>query len=348
MRRIQKKLYLSSKVLKSNYDVGKLVALEHQADTKALIRAGLQALDNGEDHAQDMLSWDLEKILSRCKVERSDRPYTEYSPEEALEAERKLLKSVERVECRIFEGETIKKAKEDPGESDLISANLTRADRRRGKNTVVEVDGWPVLKEGLVASQAPHPIQQEVKKPLFDHQKHCQVCGHKGKLMACLACPRAYHVGCSEISKSHGSLMQFRCPHHKCTECGQNSQQAGGLLYRCRKCEDAFCEKCMDFEGSLLLGNTLEDFEDLGYGRTDSAFYIECKLCRNKGQKQKMKKARPNSIAVEPITPSSMVFTGTTPSSAMSPTTPLSAYSNVFNGRASQKRKIEYVDLTEE
>jgi SWI/SNF-related matrix-associated actin-dependent regulator of chromatin subfamily A member 5 len=51
------------------------------------------------------------------------------------------------------------------------------------------------------------------------------------------------------------------------------------MLYRCRWCERAFCEDCLDFEKTKLLGETLKEFELLEYPWNENAYYVECPRC---------------------------------------------------------------------
>jgi SWI/SNF-related matrix-associated actin-dependent regulator of chromatin subfamily A member 5 len=54
---------------------------------------------------------------------------------------------------------------------------------------------------------------------------------------------------------------------------------AGGMLYRCRWCEKAYCEDCVDFAKTKLLGNSLPEYQLLKYPEAVQAFYIQCAAC---------------------------------------------------------------------
>jgi len=71
----------------------------------------------------------------------------------------------------------------------------------------------------------------------------------------------------------------FICPQHQCNECEQKTADAGGMLYRCRWCERAYCEDCLQWEKSKLLGENLLEYEVLDYSTTSQAFYIQCHQC---------------------------------------------------------------------
>jgi SWI/SNF-related matrix-associated actin-dependent regulator of chromatin subfamily A member 5 len=100
-------------------------------------------------------------------------------------------------------------------------------------------------------------------------------------LTLCSSCPRSYHFHCLEkdFKAKARSKYQFHCPQHQCADCAQKTTDAGGMLYRCRFCEKAFCEDCLDFDRTKLLGETLKEFELLDYPWNENAYYIECPHC---------------------------------------------------------------------
>lgn len=54
---------------------------------------------------------------------------------------------------------------------------------------------------------------------------------------------------------------------------------AGGMLYRCRWCERGFCEDCLDWDKTELLGENLQEYELLGFPAVTQAYYISCPSC---------------------------------------------------------------------
>ena len=72
---------------------------------------------------------------------------------------------------------------------------------------------------------------------------------------------------------------QFHCPQHQCADCLQKTGDAGGLLYRCRWCERGYCEDCLDWDKTTLLGDVLKEYELLGFPAVNQAFYIQCPGC---------------------------------------------------------------------
>ena len=73
--------------------------------------------------------------------------------------------------------------------------------------------------------------------------------------------------------------MNFHCPQHQCVDCQQNTTDAGGMLYRCRWCERGYCEDCLDWDKTELLGENLKEYELLGFPAVTQAFYIKCPNC---------------------------------------------------------------------
>lgn len=51
------------------------------------------------------------------------------------------------------------------------------------------------------------------------------------------------------------------------------------MIYRCRWCERGYCEDCLDWEKTDLLGDNLKEFELLGVTSVTQAFFIRCPCC---------------------------------------------------------------------
>lgn len=51
------------------------------------------------------------------------------------------------------------------------------------------------------------------------------------------------------------------------------------MLYRCRWCERGYCEDCLDWDKTDLLGENLKEYELLGFPSVTQAFYIKCPNC---------------------------------------------------------------------
>ena len=51
------------------------------------------------------------------------------------------------------------------------------------------------------------------------------------------------------------------------------------MLYRCRWCERGYCEDCLDWDKTELLGESLKEYEILGFPPVVQAYYIKCPGC---------------------------------------------------------------------
>ncbi|KAK1058001.1 hypothetical protein LTR33_013510, partial [Friedmanniomyces endolithicus] len=64
-----------------------------------------------------------------------------------------------------------------------------------------------------------------------------------------------------------------------CVDCGAKTTEAGGMIFRCRWCEKGYCEDCLDWEKTNLIGDNLPEYKMLGCGARAQAWYIECPGC---------------------------------------------------------------------
>ncbi|KAJ8109992.1 hypothetical protein OPT61_g7048 [Boeremia exigua] len=310
MGRIRKKLYLSAKITESMRNIhdgqtpakGTASASDDmpQMDStqlKSLIRRGAQTLSHPEIDVTEMLSWDLPTMLEKCR----DKPADESSAPDAQQSavdEEKWLSVMERVECAVFDGKRFQRQKNDKGKSaaaNILPDEITREDRRRGKNTTVMVDGYAISKESMncgdweavptFAGKDPRladPIRE--KKREIAHQEHCLTCfdgEETGHMVECKSCPRAYHYDClaPEYQSKVKGFSGFFCSQHNCADCGKNTTDAGGLVFRCRWCPQGFCEDCLDWDKTVLVGENLPEFEIMGEPAPSGGFYVKCPEC---------------------------------------------------------------------
>jgi len=283
--------------------------------------------------------WDM--TLSQCK----DRPVDiEVKKDIATDAtideeeERKWLTEQERVESCIFEGRQLNREAKNSKSIENIAAEyalIDRSARRKGKNTTVMIDGYAISKESVgckdweavptMAGKDPSlaDVKREKRAPI-NPQAHCQVCLDGGELLCCQRCPRAYHLDCLDRDfKTKAVGFQFICPQHECFHCTAKTMNAGGMLYRCRWCERAYCEDDLDFEKTELIDDTLPEYDLLDFPKNDNAFYIRCPACadhfKQKPGDKKMCDDMAESIRIEherrfqdPSTPSTPLTHATT------------------------------------
>ncbi|EKG20962.1 SNF2-related protein [Macrophomina phaseolina MS6] len=300
MGRIRKKLYLSAKITESMKSIHGTPTTTKKgrpsndekphldvSQLKSLLRRGAQTLTHPEIDVTDMLSWDLDTVLEKCRDKPSD---SQVADDSSLD-EQKWLSSMEKVETAVFAGQRFQRNL-DAENNGAVGLSLTRNDRRKGKNTTVMIDGYAVSKQSLnceeweavptLAGKDPRladPVKE--KKKAIINQDHCQTCWDGGELWICSLCPRSYHEDClnTEQRAFHKLRTQFCCPQHMCADCSKKTTEAGGMLYRCRFCALAFCEDCLNFDRATLIGPSLPEFEILDYGEVNQAFFIKCHVC---------------------------------------------------------------------
>ncbi|KAI9721935.1 MAG: hypothetical protein M1812_001892 [Candelaria pacifica] len=312
MGRIQKKLYLSAKVTESMRNIHTPVGAKGKTkgnlkgttdddmpnlDTTqlmSLVRRGAQTLSHPELSVDDMLGWDWETTLEKCKDKPADllvAEQTQVKPEVGEQEEQKWLSKMEQVESYVFNGKKYAKDQKIGSNSD-IKEEWNRAERRQGKNTTVMVDGFAISKESMqcgnweavptLAGKDPRLADvKRAKKAAINNQEHCQVCFDGGEIVLCAGCPRSYHVKCldKESKARIKAKFPFHCTQHQCADCLQKTSDAGGMIYRCRWCERGYCEDCLDWDKVELVGENLLEYELLGYPAVTQAFYICCPQC---------------------------------------------------------------------
>jgi SWI/SNF-related matrix-associated actin-dependent regulator of chromatin subfamily A member 5 len=316
MGRIRKKLYLSAKITESMRNIHSEQAATKskekssagreslgddmpQMDTsqlKTLVRRGAQTLSHPEIDATEMVSWDLDTMMEKCRDKPADATLSEAVQSEA--DEEKWLSVMERVECAVFDGKRYQReldSKAKAASKNILPDTITREDRRKGKNTTVMVGGYAINKESMncgdweavptMAGKDPRladPIRD--KRREFNHEEHCLTCFEgpdAGHMVNCKSCPRGYHYDCLEPqykAKVKG-FAGFYCPQHVCCDCGKSTSDAGGLIFRCRWCPQGFCEDCLDWDKTELIGDNLPEFELLGEQPTAGGFYVKCPSC---------------------------------------------------------------------
>ncbi|CAD6446293.1 6719b035-7e62-49c9-877c-6070fb75964c [Sclerotinia trifoliorum] len=279
MPRIAKKLYLSAKVTGSMEDIyaeatlsskGKANGISSGDNSEVpemnttqlmtLIRRGVAVISRPIDVSK-MLEWGWETTIKMCRDQAADllvrKDVTKGSNVDEDEAERDWLAERERVQSRLFNGETIEdhRSKSTPYLRDFAPSG-SRADRRIGKEITVAIVGYMVSKDSINNDQweadktfsstndkisAP----KREKKPDINSQGYCQVCKFQDALplIRCKFCPRVYHNEClTDICQAKAQKLHFACPQHSCKDCKQKAGDVGGMLYRCRWCEKAQCE----------------------------------------------------------------------------------------------------------
>lgn len=166
MGRIQKKLYLSAKVTESMRDIhsspagqpkpkGRPSAADEDApklntsQLMSLVRRGAQALSHPELDVDEMIQWDYDTMIEKCKDKPADIHVAEQTQSNTVvtdDEEKKWLAQIEQVESRVFQG---KKYATGRAVGETLEQDWSREARRVGKNTTVMVDGFAISKESM-------------------------------------------------------------------------------------------------------------------------------------------------------------------------------------------------------
>ncbi|OAG09684.1 uncharacterized protein CC84DRAFT_1137534 [Paraphaeosphaeria sporulosa] len=317
--RIRKKLYLSTKITESM----RTMFGEHVSDTggtslvggdapemstsqlKSLVRRGAQTLSHPEIDVTEMLSWDLETMLQKCR----DKPADPQTSADSMEVdEQEWLSVIERVETAVFDGKRYQRKLEKAGLKGATDVSNIREDRRQRKKMTVMVDGYEVSKESLDCAQWEAVPTMAGKDPRladllrekrheYVHEDYCLACFQDsgiGHMVECKSCPRVFHFDCldEEYQEKVKGFSGFFCPQHYCCDCGKNTTDAGGLVYRCRWCPRGFCEDCLEWdeENLELIGENLPEFEMMHQPSAQTGFYIKCPDCVNSMQEDEAKR----------------------------------------------------------
>ncbi|CAM9201270.1 unnamed protein product [Scytosiphon promiscuus] len=110
-------------------------------------------------------------------------------------------------------------------------------------------------------------------------------------LVPCGFCPLSFHSDCLDAfgvthdpgAATGGTVLV--CPQHRCGVCTKTTAAAGGLLFRCQTCPNAFCGNCLAEDQVKSVGRNRQ-LEALGYTGKQS-HWIRCDSCvANGGQPQ--------------------------------------------------------------
>jgi SWI/SNF-related matrix-associated actin-dependent regulator of chromatin subfamily A member 5 len=306
IERASKKLLLDQSVNRetsSGGNTGGLAAKDLLND----IKFGASAIFGGKT-LEDLPSWkDIEHITNRDRKESDSvgklKGGTEYNGA-TFKAENKFT------EGQVFKGLDFRKIREENERKTLKETPKTlqgigrlwqsikamEGKKREKKSRLIMVEGKgsgygkefvPVLASNnydllkgessvfgreLKSSQRKHAALPS-KKEKFENASHCQFCLDGGLLYCCQYCPVALHLNCCGINNP----KDFKhCFHHHCSGCNKNTQEVGGLLFRCAICPWAWCESCVPTGKDVRYLDSHERWDELGYNSSKNAIYIHC------------------------------------------------------------------------
>ncbi|KAL4063586.1 P-loop containing nucleoside triphosphate hydrolase protein [Scleroderma yunnanense] len=220
-----------------------------------------KTLKSGQTPALSAVGSSTDTAITRsCKEETLSR--------DAEEEERQLLSGVAQVQSRLFEGRIIQRAQNNCD----IAREWQEVQKRARVDRLIKVDGIMVV--------ATYMGDNDTRsRPKYESEDWCIYCRDGGEVVLCNLCPRVFHPKCHGITRAQlKRLPSIPCSQHSCAECGRNTAQSGGMLFRCQTCPKAFCEDCLP-EGDLdAVGDVLPEFVMLGFG-AQTAYYIRCHNC---------------------------------------------------------------------
>ncbi|KAF8884532.1 P-loop containing nucleoside triphosphate hydrolase protein [Infundibulicybe gibba] len=291
--RIRRKLFLSMKIMGSENPTSEDSSSLGSQELMDILRKGSSALaESGQGmQLEQFLNADISEILKEsksCSDVRDTRlkrdlklesPDDEATPDLLLDAEaeeQKLLSGIAQVRCRLFEGKLVQRCRTVKE----IADEWQGLQKRARVNRTVVVGGMTFLlpppTNTTVAATGKAPETR--KRAKFESEDWCIHCHDGGELVLCQHCPRVFHPKCRGLSKAECKRI-VSCEQHSCAICFRSTSDAGGMLFRCRTCPQAFCEDCLPPGELDAIGDSLPELYLLGYGAKPNAYYIRCDDC---------------------------------------------------------------------
>ncbi|KAI8607849.1 P-loop containing nucleoside triphosphate hydrolase protein, partial [Chytriomyces sp. MP71] len=295
LTRLQKKLFLSLKVTagaRRQDDGEDSMPTLSKDDLMTIFRYGSRTItSDADDDPEVFLNKSVEDILNASVAhQKSVEALLEGKADAETVKPEFELAGLESVKSRFFEGKNHARKSKTNGD---IAKEWMQEEKRTRVQRTVSVGENMVLKEleGCEQWEATPPRgkgnEKEEETPKkrtrkkHDHQELCVVCAEPGMIVMCSGCPRVVHPKCVGSSlKEMERTVLFFCPQHNCCICDRKTQDAGGLLFRCGSCANSYCEDCLPIDEEIReIGDALPEFEALGYGAINQAFYIYCPPC---------------------------------------------------------------------
>ncbi|KAH8049693.1 helicase [Aureococcus anophagefferens] len=304
VQRAEKKLYLDSMVNRDQERGGGAARQDGPSQSELLgaLTFGAGAIVNGTA-GKELTDGDLEAILDRSRTSDSTLGCVEGGQAHRADA---FESTAEAVSLRTFEGEEFgtDKALKDASLADLSSAFIVEEKRSRTLRMKQEhvvgvglvnvltkeygdgnepdaaeaapVDAKAARWEAAAAKAAMEAIGgRQIAGRDYDHEEHCLLCWDGGDLICCDQCPGAYHAECLEKLNAQLPTKKFGCwgcPHHSCRECGRKAGAAGGLLFRCQVCPEAYCEDHLPPTATIV--GKCDRFAALGQNHPKQACFV--------------------------------------------------------------------------
>ncbi|OJJ50857.1 hypothetical protein ASPZODRAFT_106801 [Penicilliopsis zonata CBS 506.65] len=296
-RRSEKKSYLGSKVIDSVQALGGDIFDILGTDMMSADSMNVQAISSFINRNSssslssidvDFANWDYETVIERCSLRPGEHEFSSKADEESW------LHRSERIQTDIFNGERVDTRRRKFRGEDLKVECLSPESRRVGKNRTLVIDGYYVNKASLECrpGEAVSPMfkgcepmkKTEEKTDKLMHEEMCFVCHKSHRLEQCKICPRSFHTRCMRNYETD-LWGHHTCSSHSCSQCERKAAQAGGLIFACAACPDAFCEQCLDWSAVVFLGENTP-YSMLNYHPSNS-FYVVCRQCQVKRSRKR-------------------------------------------------------------
>ncbi|KAJ3059290.1 hypothetical protein HDU98_004713, partial [Podochytrium sp. JEL0797] len=275
LTRLQKKLFLSMKVTsggRQNEDDA-MPSLSKE-DLLTIFRYGTKTITNdSEDDPELFVSKTADEILQGS---RDHAAKLLESVSDNVEAPTEFeLEGFESVKSRFFEGVDHRVAKKTSKTNSDIAAEWETLAKRTSVQRTVQVGENMVLKE-LEGCE-----QWEAAPVITTQSRRAASLGGAGEKKVEKVVKRVKKkFDHQESMKALERTVLYFCPQHQCCICDRKTQDAGGLLFRCGTCSNAYCEDCLPIDEEITeIGETLPAFEELGYGAINQAYFIRCPPC---------------------------------------------------------------------
>jgi len=263
VQRAEKKLFLDQMVNRntsSDTAEGFKDADEEDVSSSEMLKAlqfGAHAVFKAADNAE-VSDQELDTIIDRSRTEDCSVGALQggTSHDAAGFNAEQIAVSMRELEGEVYGGEKETTFQNCKSVSDIAGQwqELQNKQRER-KSRVVNVDGHAVLTENNYTIEEGMTMERkgssdglertnsrQIAGRDYDHESQCLRCWDGGDLVCCDCCPAAYHPQCLGLNSADEipAFGTFACPHHSCSTCNRKSGAAGGLLFRCLMCPEAF------------------------------------------------------------------------------------------------------------
>jgi hypothetical protein len=277
----------SAETLLTDADYDRLLANAEPVDFSSLERESLERKKDKERRDADANAAANAAAAATAAAQRAERGGVDggTAVDEGGSAEAELQYAIEHDDAAIPLSNTLPltRAAESP-----VSGLLVQGGKRKRKQVTLYQPPANSLTRAMSGGANRKPLR---------HDDECFGCLEGGDLLECDACPRVYHLPCVGLGPGQVPKGVWRCPWHACWECERTSSRAGGLLFHCMTCPEAYCFDCCPKE--YVVHPTAEAkalqavLAQRGLpGSADNYLFYTCSECKGEGRGQRAGKTR--------------------------------------------------------